>query len=450
MRCAGRQRRFATFVIVLATAVCLFAIRFAASAANTNAAPAVELIRIDGSINAAVAQFIEDALADAVQRNARAMVIELDTPGGLLSSAQRIVKDLLGAQVPVIVYVEPAGASAASAGMFVTLAANIAAMAPGTTIGAAHPVELSGGGLTGAVGQKIENFTASLAQAIARQRGRNQKWVEDAVRQSVAIGEHQALDQHVIDLVARDLDDLFAQANGRQVKVGNEQRVLQLTGATVYQRKMTLGQRLLDTLSDPNIVYLLITAGLLGLYFEFSHPGALFPGIAGAICLLLALASFEVLPINLSGLLLLLLGAGLLMAEAFIPTHGVVAFGGVVSFVLGSLFFVDSSETNQYVSRSLIAGTAVAMAAIFIGIGTLIVRRRHGPVMTGREGLVGEIGEVRLEITPGNPGRIFIHGENWRAVSDEAVKIGERVRVEEVNGMEMKVRRVDSQRTLES
>ena len=450
MRRAARQQRFPRLAIVLAAGTCLCAAISLVASATTNSANTVELIRIDGSINAAVAEFIEDSLADAVQRNARAMVIELDTPGGLLSSAQRIVKDLLGAQVPVIVYVEPAGASAASAGMFVTLAANIAAMAPGTTIGAAHPVELSGGGLTGAVGQKIENFTASLAQAIARQRGRNQKWVEDAVRESVAIGEHQAVDQHVIDLVARDLDDLFAQANGRRVKVGNEERVLQLAGATVYRRKMTPGQRLLDTLSDPNIVYLLITAGLLGLYFEFSHPGALFPGIAGAICLLLALASFEVLPINLSGLLLLLLGAGLLMAEAFIPTHGVVAFGGIVSFVLGSLFFVDSSQTNQYVSRSLIAGTAVAVAVIFIGIGMLIVRRRHGSVMTGREGLVGEIGEVLLEIAPGIPGRIFIHGENWRAVSDEPVKTGERVRVEEVSGMEMKVRRVDSQRTFES
>ncbi len=437
------RRRLARFAIVLGLCLCLVgAVIGGSRAAGGGGARTVELIRIDGSINPAVAEFIEDSLAAAVQDNAQALVIELYTPGGLLSSAQRIVKDLLGAPVPVIVYVEPSGASAASAGMFVTLAANIAAMAPGTTIGAAHPVELGGGGLTGAVGQKIENFTTALAQAIARQRGRNQKWVEDAVRESVAIGERQALDQHVIDIVARDLNDLFAQASGREVKVGSQPRVLELTGAAVHRREMTLGQKLLDTLADPNLVYLLVTAGLLGLYFEFAHPGALFPGIAGAICLLLALASFEVLPINLSGLLLLLLGAGLLMAEAFLPGYGVAGIGGLVAFVLGSLFLIDSSQTNLRVSRGLIAGSALGLAAVFIGIGTLIVRRRYGPVMTGSEGLIGEVGEVRREIAPGVAGRVFIHGENWRAVSDESVKVGERVRVESVRGIEVKVRRL--------
>ena len=438
-----KRRRLAGPAIALGLSLCLLGGAAPTSrAAGRDGARMIELIQIDGSINPAVAEFIEDSLEAVLQHDAQALVIELDTPGGLLSSAQRIIKDLLGAQVPVIVYVAPAGASAASAGMFVTLSANIAAMAPGTTIGAAHPVELGGGGLTGAVGQKIENFTASLAQAIARQRGRNQKWVEDAVRESVAIGERQALDQHVIDIVARDLNDLLAQANGREVKVGGETRPLQLAGVTIRQRKMTLGQRLLDTLANPNLVYLLVSAGLLGLYFEFAHPGAIFPGMAGAICLLLALASFEVLPINLSGLLLLLLGAGLLMAEAFLPGYGVAGIGGLVAFVLGSLFLIDRSQTNLYVSRTLIAGAAVALAAIFIGIGTLIVRRRYGPVMTGSEGLIGEVGEVRQEIAPGVAGRIFIHGEHWRAVSDEAVKVGERVRVQAVKGMEVKVRRV--------
>lgn len=246
----------------------------------------------------------------------------------------------------------------------------------------------------------------------------------------------------MIDIVARDLNDLFAQASGREVKVGSQPRVLELTGAAVHRREMTLGQKLLDTLADPNLVYLLVTAGLLGLYFEFAHPGALFPGIAGAICLLLALASFEVLPINLSGLLLLLLGAGLLMAEAFLPGYGVAGIGGLVAFVLGSLFLIDSSQTNLRVSRGLIAGSALGLAAVFIGIGTLIVRRRYGPVMTGSEGLIGEVGEVRREIAPGVAGRVFIHGENWRAVSDESVKVGERVRVESVRGIEVKVRRL--------
>lgn len=440
MECAARSRRCLAGV---ALAVCLLAVATGGIRAASNGVDRpVELIQINGSINPAVASFIEDALADAVDRGARALVIELDTPGGLLSSAQRIVKDLLGAQVPVIVYVAPSGASAASAGMFVTMAAHVAAMAPGTTIGAAHPVELGGGGLTGAVGQKIENFTASFAQSIARARGRNQKWVEDAVRQSAAIGERQALEQHVVDIVARDLNDLLTQASGREVKVNGKPRVLELAGAMVYRHKMTLGQKLLDTLADPNVVYLLLSAGLLGLYFEFAHPGVLFPGVAGAICLLLALASFEVLPINLSGLLLLLLGAGLLIAEAFLPGYGVAGIGGLVAFVVGSLFLIDSSETNLRVSRSLILGTTLALAAIFLGLGALIVRRRAGPVMTGSEGLIGEIGEVRHAIAPGVAGRVFIHGENWRAVSDDALKAGEQVRVETVKGMELRVRRL--------
>ncbi|MGD0074283.1 MAG: nodulation protein NfeD [Candidatus Binataceae bacterium] len=443
MRRVARYRRLAGLMTILGAGLCLLAAMVGGGlAADRDGARTVDLIRIDGSINPAVAEFIQQSIAAASHDNARALVIELDTPGGLLSSAKRIVEDLLSAPVPVIVYVAPSGASAASAGMFVTLAANIAAMAPGTTIGAAHPVELSSSGLTGAVGQKIENFTASLAQAIARQRGRNQKWVEDAVRESVAIGERQALDQHVIDIVARDVSDLLAQSNGREVKIGGVPRVLELADATVHRRRMTLGQRLLDAMSDPNLVYLLVTAGLLGIYFEFAHPGALLPGIAGAICLLLALASFEVLPINLSGLLLILLGAGLLMAEAFLPGYGVAGVGGLIAFVLGSLFLINSSETNLYVSRKLIAGAAIALAAIFVGIGTLIVRRRYGPVMTGREGLIGEVGEVRQDIAPGAAGRIFIHGENWRAVSDEPVKAGERVRVERVEGMEVKVRRM--------
>jgi len=238
------------------------------------------------------------------------------------------------------------------------------------------------------------------------------------------------------------LNDLLTQANGREVKVNGEPRVLQLAGATVYRHKMTLGQKLLDTLADPNVVYLLLSAGLLGLYFEFAHPGVLFPGVAGAICLLLALASFEVLPINLSGLLLLLLGAGLLIAEAFLPGYGVAGIGGLVAFVLGSLVLIDSSETNLRVSRGLILGTALALAAIFLGLGALIVRRRSGPVMTGSEGLVGEVGEVREAIAPGVAGRVFIHGEHWRAVSENDLKPGEQVRVEAVKGMEIRVHRL--------
>lgn len=404
-------------------------------------APSAVLIRVDGSINPAVAEFVADSISDAARSDAAALIVELDTPGGLLTSAQRIVKSVLGSPVPVIVYVAPSGASAASAGMFITEAAHLAAMAPGTTIGAAHPVEAGGGATRGPMAQKMENFAASFARSIAEQRGRNSKWVEEAVRKSAALDEREALQTHVIDLIAPDLRDLLRQASGRQVKVGGQPRTLELTGAAVMRREMSISQRVLNTLSDPNLVYLLLMAGVIGLYFEFAHPGVFFPGVAGALCLLLALASFEIIPIDLSGLLLLLLGAGLLVAEVFYTSYGILGIGGVIAFVLGSLFLIDRSETNQIVSRPMIAGAAAGLTAIILGLGWIITRDRRARAQTGREGLIGEIGEVRERIAPDAPGRIFIHGEHWRAVAEEVIERGMRARVTGVDGMEVKVTR---------
>lgn len=406
------------------------------------AAPWVCLIRIEGSINPAVAAFIEDAIAYANSHHAGALVIELDTPGGLLGSAQRIVKDLLNAPIATIVYVSPSGASAASAGTFVTEAAAIAAMAPGTTIGAAHPVGEGGSEIKGVVGQKIENFTASFAGSIARERGRNEQWIEQAVRQSATISEAEALKRHVIDIVAPDLRSLLVQASGREVKVSGGHTVvkLELSGAAIQRLRMTMEQALLNVLADPNIVYLLMLAGIVGIYFEFGHPGFYLPGVAGAICLLLALASFELLPINLAGFLLLMLGVGMLISEAFVTSYGVLGIGGVIAFVIGSLFLIDSAQTNLEVNRGMIAGAAIAMSAIILGLGWVILRERHRPATTGREGMVGEVGEVREAIAPGAPGRVFVHGEHWRAVSNQALGVGTRVRVMAVRGLEIEVR----------
>jgi len=401
----------------------------------------VELIKIDGSINPASADFIEDSLGDASARGAKALVIQIDTPGGLLTSTQRIVKDLLGAPLPVIVYVAPSGAGAASAGTFVTEAANIAAMAPGTTIGAAHPVGTGGEDEKGVLGEKVENFTASFARSIAQQRGRNSDWVEEAVRKSVAIGEREALDKHVIDIVAPDLASLLKQASGRQVKVNGIGVTLALAGAAVRQRQMRLGQRLFDALADPNLVYLLLMAGLLGLYFEFAHPGVFLPGVIGTICLLLALASFEVLPINIAALLLIVLGAMMLASEAFVTSYGVMGLGGVAALVLGSLFLIDTSRGDLEVSRGIIAGGGIGLSTIILVVGYIVARDRSRAAYTGREGLIGEIGEVREAIAPGAPGRVFIHGEIWRAVSDEPIGVGARACVTAVKGLEIEVRR---------
>jgi membrane-bound serine protease (ClpP class) len=427
----------------------LAAIALAGSPARATAPasrPVIELITVDGVINPASADFITDSIARAERDRAAALVIELDTPGGLLTSARTIVKALLNSPVPVIVYVAPAGASAASAGTFMTEAANIAAMAPGTTIGAAHPVELGGGDVEGAMGAKLENFTVSFAKTIAHQRGRNEAWVEDAVRKSSAIGENEALKLHVIDIVASDLPSLLSQASGRSVKVagkvagnvsGGQTIKLELANAIVRRGEMRLGGRIMNRLADPNLMYLLMIAGILGLYFEFAHPGVFLPGVAGAICLLLALASFEVIPINVAGLLLMILGVGLLISELFVTSYGVVGMGGVAAFVIGSFLLIDSSETNLEINRGIIWGAAAAMSAIILGVGYIAIHAGRGRARTGREGLIGEVGVVREAIAPGRPGRMFVHGELWRAASGASLEPGAQARVASVHGLEL-------------
>ncbi|MGH7918182.1 MAG: NfeD family protein, partial [Candidatus Binataceae bacterium] len=401
----------------------------------------VDVITLDGSINPASAGFISDSVARASRDHAAALVIELDTPGGLLTSMRQIVEALLNSPIPVIVYVAPSGATAASAGTFVTEAANIAAMAPGTTIGAAHPVGEGGAAIKGPEGKKIENFAASFIRSIAHERGRNEQWVEQAVRQSAAITDGEALKLHVVDIVAPNLRALLRQTSGRVVTVANGRRIrLELADARLRHIRMSLGARVLNLLADPNVMYLLFLAGIAGIYFEFAHPGVFLPGVAGAICLLLALTSFQVLPINLSGVLLVLLGIAMLIAELFVASYGILAMGGLAAFVLGSLFLIDSAGTNLEISRGIIAGATIGMSVLILGLGYLAFERR-GRATTGSEGLIGKIGEVREPIAPGAPGRVFVHGENWRAVSGETLDPGTRARVVAVKGLQIEVRR---------
>ena len=432
-------------IVIAAAIAMLVAIGHGRANPPEPAAPAsgrwIDFIDIDGSINPASADFIDDAIAKAHAGGASALLIRLDTPGGLLSSAKKIVKSMLNAPLPIIVYVAPAGASATSAGTFVLGAANVAAMAPGTTVGAAHPIEASGSESEGKVAEKMENYTAAFAKSIAHQRGRNESWYEDAVRKSKSIGEGEALKLHVIDLVANDLHDLLVKSSGRSVTLADGHQIkLDLVGAETRTERMTLGQSVLDHLADPNIMYLLMIAGVIGLYFEFAHPGAYLPGVAGAICLLLALTSFQLIPINLAGLLLIALGMAMLLAELFVTSYGVLGIGGVIAFVIGSLFLVDTSQTNLSVNRGIIAGTAVGFSAIVLGIGYLVLSTRRGHVSTGGEGMIGKIGLVRATIAPGTPGQIFVNGEIWRAVSDEAIPAGANARIIAVHGLEVTVR----------
>jgi membrane-bound serine protease (ClpP class) len=301
----------------------------------------------------------------------------------------------------------------------------------------------SGGDVKGDLGTKMENFAAMLARNTARQRGRNEDWAEKAVRNSVMIGDREALELKVVEIVATNIPDLLKQADGRTVSVGDRKVTLHLKDALVRTRSMTLGQLVLDTLADPNIVYLLMMAGLLGLYFEFAHPGVYFPGVVGAICLLLALASFQVLPVTLSGLLLMLLGVGMLISEAFVTSYGVMGIGGVIALMFGSLLFVDTSKTNLAVQHSLIYGAAGSLSVIILLIGYLVARERGRVATTGSEGLVDAPAEVRESIAPDSPGKVFVHGEIWRARSDDTLPAGAHARVVSVRGLEVTVRRAE-------
>ncbi len=399
----------------------------------------VNLIVIDGGINPAVNDYIRESIQRAHAGNARALIIQLDTPGGLLSSTRSIVKEMLSAPLPVIVYVAPSGAGAGSAGVFITLAANIAAMAPGTNIGAAHPVAGGGQEVKGVMGEKIENFTASFSETIAQRRGRDTEFAIQAVRRSISITDKEALEKRVIDIIALDLSDLLKQAHGREVDVAGTKRTLDFDGVSVLRFEMGLKLKVLNVLADPNIAYLLMMAGILGLYMEFSNPGALFPGIAGGIALLLALASLQVLPINYAGLLLIGLGMCLLVAEAFLPSFGLLGISGVVSLGLGSLLLFDVEGSDLTVDPGIVLAAVGTLSAAVLVVTFLVVKSQRRRATLGYEGLVGEVGEVRERLDL--KGRVFVHGEVWRAEGAERLEPGDRIEVVGHDGMVLKVKR---------
>ncbi|MEO8605651.1 MAG: NfeD family protein [bacterium] len=417
------------------------AVPTANGAAASGAGREVLLLTVDGIINPATASFIAEGISAAQARGAAALVIELDTPGGLLESTKIIVKDLLGAPLPVLVYVAPSGAGAASAGVFVTMAAHIAAMAPGTTIGAAHPVGGQGENIGGTLGEKIENFTAALSRSIAEQRGRNVEWAEKAVRKSVSATEREAVKLKVVDFIATSVEDVLVQASGRTVEVRGVRTTLALGGATIVPFEMRVGQRLLDFLANPNIAYLLLMAGLLGLYVEFTNPGVIFPGVAGTIALLLALAALQLMPVNWAGVALIGLGVAMLVAEAFLPTFGVVGVGGLVAFVLGSLLLFNTPGAVLRVDRGLIAGAAATLGGFALVVGWLVVRTQRGRSSVGAEGMLGEIGEVKRAADAGRGLKVFVHGEYWDATTEDALAVGEPIEVLAVEGLRLRVRR---------
>jgi membrane-bound serine protease (ClpP class) len=409
---------------------------------DESSAPHVDLIVVDGSINPAVDDYIRESITRAKSNGARALIIQLDTPGGLLSSTRTIVKEMLSAQVPIMVHVAPSGAGAGSAGVFITMAAHIAAMAPATNIGAAHPVAGGGQEVKGVMGEKIENFTASFSETIAQKRGRNTEWAIEAVRRSVSITETDALKKKVIDIIAKDIDDLLKQAEGRKVDLDGRMTTLSVRGVNVVRHEMNLKQRIVNAIADPNIAYMLLMAGILGLYMEFSNPGVMFPGVTGAICLVMALISLQLLSFNYAGLFLILLGIALLVGEAFMPSFGILGIGGVISLALGSFLLFDTPNSDLTIDRPIVYTAVATMAVLVLATGYLVFRSQKAKPTLGMDGLIGEVGEVRAKLSPS--GKVFVHGEYWNAQTqtDGQIDVGDKVQIVGYDGMSLKVKRL--------
>jgi len=415
------------------------------------AAGTVNVATISGSINPASADHLMKVIARSEQEGAAAVLIELDTPGGLLSSTKDIIQAILNARVPVIVYVAPRGAWAASAGTFITLAAHVAAMAPGTSIGAAHPVGIGGGTAPAEdeqgkaqrdfAAQKAENFTASFIESIARERGRNAEWAVEAVRSSVAISQDEALEKNVIDLVAESRTALLAASHGREVKVAGEPVRLDLENPTVVEIPMSRMNRFLDVLASPDIAVLLMLAGMLGIYVEFTNPGLIVPGAVGAVCLVLGFVALQILPFSWLGLFLLIAGLGLFFAEIFVTSYGLLFLGGVACFLMGGSMLFDMPEVNDLnVSFWSVLMPSVTAMSLFAGVVVFAVTRSmRMPEITGTGELVGLEGKSQTDLDP--EGMVFVRGEIWKARASEPLAAGERVEVVGVEGLELRVRR---------
>jgi membrane-bound serine protease (ClpP class) len=381
--------------------------------------PTVHVITLDATINPATADYIHTSIERAAEQNAECLIIRLNTPGGLLKSTRVIVTDLLSSRIPVIVYVAPSGSQAASAGTFITLAAHVAAMAPGTNIGAAHPVGMQGGEKDSIMNEKATNDAAAFIRTISEKRKRNVKWAEEAVRKSLSITESEALKEGVVDLVAPSVAALLDSIDGKQIELDGKTVTLATKGAEIKEFEMDWKHKLLDLLSDPNVAYIFFLLGIYGLMFELYNPGSILPGVVGVIAIIIALYSLHTMPINYAGLALILFGIILFIAEIKITSYGLLTVGGIISLALGSIMLIDSDSSLEFIriSWSVIIPAALVTAGFFaFAVGMGIRAQRRKPT-TGIEGLVGETGEALSVLNP--EGQVRVHGEIWRAMSDE-------------------------------
>lgn len=407
--------------------------------------PVVVLAEYDGIVHPITAEYVEQAIARAEDQRAEAVVLVLRTPGGLLDSTRTITSRMIASRVPVVVFVAPSGSRAASAGFLIALAADVTAMAPGTSIGAAHPVSGTGTPVDETMARKSASDVAAYARTLAEKRGRNVALAEQAVNESRAFTDEEArtASPPLADLVARDVDDLLRQIDGREVKRFDQSTVVMRTaGARLDRLEMTWRQQLLSGIAHPQVAYILFSLGTLGLTIELWSPGAILPGVVGGVCLLLAFFAFQILPVSYAGLLLILFGIVLLVLEVKVVSYGVLAVGGLISLVLGAVFLFDTSVPELQVSLSFVVPVAAGIAAVVLSLVGLAVRAQRLRSVTGASGMIGEVGRVIAPITTGAAGQVRVHGEIWRATAEEALASGAAVEVAAVDGLTLRVRPV--------
>lgn len=440
---SARTRRRAAALAVLALAA-LGALAAPAPPAAASA-PRVLLLDIDGVITGGTEEYVLAGLAKGKAEGFDAVALRLDTPGGMLDATREIVRAILGSEVPVVVWVGPAAAQAASAGTFLTMAASVAAMHPTSNIGAAHPVTGSGKDVAEEAGKdmakKVENDTAAFARSVAEARGRNADWAEKAVRESVSVVATEAVRVRAVDFTARDLDEALALADGRKVKTGAGEKVLRSKGAVVVPLEKTVRQQVFSLISNPNVLALLMLLGTLGIAIEFYHPGGILPGAAGALLLFLGFLGMRVIPVNVGAVVLVLVGVALLVAEAYVTAHGIAGLGGAACIVIGTLFFIDKSSPDYHfdpgaltLSPWVVWPTPVALAILLGFMAWKIAGARRGPLQLGAPALVGAEGLALSEVGA-TTGEVFIHGEYWQARSGAPIPAGARVRVAAVSGL---------------
>jgi membrane-bound serine protease (ClpP class) len=405
------------------------------------ASAAVLKITVDAPIHPVTSEYVIQSLEKADREGADLVILTLNTPGGLDTSMRQIIEKILNARTPVAAYVGPSGARSASAGFYIALACDIFAMAPGTSTGAAHPVAISltGQAMDKTMEEKVTNDAAAYIRTLAEKRGRNVRLAEDAVRKSLSYTEKEALEGGLIDLVAKTAEEIIDHFDGRSIKRfdGSEQ-TLALLGKPMVDLPMTFRQRFLLTIANPNLAYILLMIGLLGLYFEFSHPGAILPGVVGGISLLLAVFAFQILPINYVGLGLILLAVIMFILEVKVQSFGMLAVGGIAAMIIGSLMLIKAPIRELRPSLHFVLPVALAVSLIVIFLLSLVFRAHARRPFTGREGMIGETGTARTDLAPS--GKVFVHGELWEAESEETVRAGEKVKVIEVlGGLKIKV-----------